>query len=213
VRLLVFLNVSPGERNEEMSKRLSVIVLATFVLLALAGCSKPPEMEMQNANAAFDAARAAEAEAYVPDAYRAAMDSLNAAMAMKQEQDGKFALFRSYGKAKALFIKADAMAKQVAQDAAVEKEKVKNEVTTLLTEAKTALDEADAAMKKAPRGKGTKADLELIAADLTATKAGYDDAMNDFNAGKYLVARSKVQTVISKARGITAEIPMVGKKK
>jgi len=196
-----------------MSKRLSVVVLATLVLLALAGCSKPPEMEMQNANAAFEAARAAEAEAYVPDAYRAAMDSLNAAMAMKQEQDGKFALFRSYGKSKAMFVKADAMAKQVSQDAAAEKEKVKNEVTALLTEAKTALDAADAAFAKAPKGKGTKADLELIGADLNATKAAYDDATNDFNAGRYLVARSKIQTVISKANGITAEIPMVGKKK
>jgi len=196
-----------------MSKRLSVVVLATFVLLALAGCSKPPEMEMQSANAAFEAARAAEAEAYVPDAYRAAMDSLNAAMAMKQEQDGKFALFRSYGKSKAMFVKADAMAKQVSQDAAAEKEKVKNEVTALLTEAKTALDAADAAFAKAPKGKGTKADLELIGADLNATKAAYDDATNDFNAGRYLVARSKIQTVISKANGITAEIPMVGKKK
>jgi hypothetical protein len=170
-------------------------------------------MEMQNANAAFEAAKAAEAEAYVPDAYRAAMDSLNTAMAMKQEQDGKFALFRGYGKSKAMFIQAEAMAKQVAQDAAVEKERVKNEVTILMTEAKAALDSAEAAMKKAPRGKGSKADLELIQADLTATMAAYDDAMSDFNAGKYLVARGKVQTVISKARSITAEIPMVGKKK
>lgn len=196
-----------------MSKRLSVIVLASFVLLVLAGCSKPPEMEMQKANGAFDAAKAAEAEAYVPDAYRAAMDTLNAAMAMKQEQDGKFALFRSYGKSKALFIKAEEMANQVTTQAAAEKERVKAEVTNLMTEAKAALDSAEMALKKAPRGKGSKADIELIEADLTAAKTAFGDANNDFAAGKYLVARSKVQTVIEKARSIQSEIAMAAQKK
>jgi len=196
-----------------MSKRLSVIVLASFVLLVLAGCSKPPEMEMQKANAAFDAAKTAEAEAYVPDAYRAAMDTLNAAMAMKQEQDGKFALFRSYGKCKALFVKAEEMANQVATQAAAEKERVKAEVSNLLTEAKAALDSAEVALKKAPKGKGTKADIELIESELTATRTAFDDANADFNAGKYLVARGKVQTVIEKARGIQNEIATAAQKK
>ncbi|MCX6641586.1 MAG: hypothetical protein NTW14_14060 [bacterium] len=196
-----------------MSKRLSVIVLAAFVLITLAGCSKPPEMEMQAANAAFDAARTAEAEQYVADSYRAAMDSLNAANAMKQEQDAKFALFRSYGKSKALFVKAEAMAKQVGIDAAAEKERVKAQVTELMAQVRTALDAAKTAIDKAPKGKGSKADIEMFKNDHAAAEAGYTDAMNDFNAGKYLVAKSKLEAVNEKAKKIEEDIALATAKK
>ena len=196
-----------------MSKRFTVIVLAAFVLLSLVGCSKPPEAEMQKANASFDAAKAAEAEAYVPDSYRAAMDTLNAAMAAKQEQDSKFALFRSYGKSKALFIKADSLAGKTSMDAAAEKERVKAQVSDMLAQAKAALDSANAALAKAPRGKGSKADIELMKSDLTAAQAGYDDAMNDFNAGKYLQARTKVGAVIERANKVSADIALAFAKK
>ncbi len=197
-----------------MSKRFPLIFLTVAVMLTLVGCSKPPEAEMQAANAAFDAARGAEAEAYVPDVYRAAMDTLNAAMAMKQEQDGKFALFRSYGKSKEVFLKSEGMAKQVAMDAAAEKERVKARVTELLTQARAALDSTTAALAKAPRGKGSKAEVELMKSDLGAAEASFTDAQNDFNAGKYLSAQSKVQAVVDRAHKLSDEIAMAwGKKK
>jgi hypothetical protein len=189
-----------------MSKRISIIVLAAVVLLSLIGCGKPPEAEMQKANASFDAAKAAEAEQYVPDMYRAAMDSLNAGMALKQEQDSKFALFRSYGKAKNLFIKADSLAGVATVEAAAEKERVKAQVSDMLATAKAAIDSASTALDKAPRGKGSKAEIELMKNDLTAAQAAYDDAMNDFNMGKYLQARTKVQAVIDRAGKVSADI-------
>jgi hypothetical protein len=196
-----------------MSKRLSVIVVAAFVLLTLAGCSKPPEMEMAAANAAFDAARTAEAEQYAPDTYRVAMDSLNSANAMKTEQDAKFALFRSYGKSKELFVKAEAMAKQVAADAAAEKERVKAQVTEMMTQVRTALDAAKTAIDKAPKGKGSKADIEMFKNDLAAAEQGFTDAGADFNAGKYLVAKSKLEAVNQKAAKIQEDIALATAKK
>ena len=196
-----------------MSKRLTIIVLAGLVLLSLVGCSKPPEAEMQKANATMDAARAAEAEQYVPASYRAAMDTLTAAMAAKQEAHAKFALFRSYGKSKVLFIKADSLAAKATSDAAAEKELVKAQVSDMLAQAKAAIDSANAALAKAPRGKGSKADIELMKSDITAAQAGYDDAMNDFTAGKYLQARTKVQAVIDKANKVSADIATAFAKK
>jgi hypothetical protein len=196
-----------------MSKRISIIVLAGLVLFALVGCSKPPEAEMQKANATFDQAKAAEAEQYVPDSYRAAMDTLNAAMAMKQEQDSKFSLFRSYGKSKVLFVKADELASKAVSDAAAEKERVKAQVSDMLAQAKAAIDSANAALAKAPRGKGSKADIELMKSDIGAAQAGYDDAMNDFNAGKYLTARTKTQAVMDKANKVSMDIATAFAKK
>jgi len=182
------------------------LVLAAFALLVIAGCSKAPEAEMQAASNAINAARTAEAEQYVPNAFRMASDTLNAAMAAKQEQDSKFALFRSYGKSKEMFVRAQALADDATAKAAEEKERVRLEVTNLITEAQAALDAANAAFAKAPKGKGNKAELELIKADLASVAAQFEEAKNDFTAGKFLTAKSKIQAVMQKATGITNEI-------
>jgi hypothetical protein len=186
--------------------RIAKFLPVLLALLVLVGCSKPPEVEMAAAKASIDAAKAAEAEQYVPKAYRAAMDSLNAANAAKTEQDGKFVLFRSYAKSKDMFVRADALAKKVATDAAAEKERVKAEVTGMLAETKTLLDSANVAVTKAPVGKGNKADIELIKNDLASVTTAFDDANNEFNAGKYLTARSKVQVVKQKVESILVEL-------
>ncbi len=195
-----------------MYKRIAV-VFALFALLVFIGCAKPPEQEIQKANSSIEAARAAEAEEYVPESFQVAMDTLNAANASKQEADGKFALFRSYSKAKALYVSADALASKASQDAAAEKEWVKQEVTGLLTQAKAVLDSANAALAKAPKGKGSKADIELIKNDLAAAQASFDDANNDFNAGKYKIAKAKVEAAMQKAQAVIDEIAAAKAKK
>lgn len=182
------------------------VMAVLLVMLVVVGCSKPPEQEMQSANAAIEKAKAAEAEAYVPRAYRTMMDSLNAANAAKTEQDGKFVLFRSYKRSKEMFDNTLALANKVAGDAATEKEKVKNEVTNLLGTTKALLDSVENAVNKAPKGKGNKADIELIKNDVASARASYDDANNEFNNGKYLVARSKIQAVAQKGESIMTEL-------
>jgi hypothetical protein len=196
-----------------MFKRVSLALAALFILALIAGCSKAPEAEMQAANQAIEAARTAEAEAYAPAAWRTAQDTLQAANAAKTEQDGKFALFRSYGKSKDMFVAAQQLANAASAAAETEKEKVKQEVIGLLSQAKAGIDAATAALAKAPKGKDTKAELELIKADLDGLTPAYADAEADFNAGKYLTARTKVQGVIQKAQSITDEIAAAAAKK
>ena len=52
----------------------------------------------------------------------------------------------------------------------------------------TLLEDAKKALATAPKGKDTKAELELIKADLDGLTPAYADAEADFNAGKYLTA-------------------------
>lgn len=196
-----------------MFKRVSLALAALFILALIAGCSKAPEAEMQAANQAIEAARTAEAEAYAPAAWRTAQDTLQAANAAKTEQDGKFALFRSYGKSKEMFVAAQQLANAASAAAETEKEKVKQEVIGLLSQAKAGIDAATAALAKAPKGKDTKAELELIKADLDGLTPAYADAEADFNGGKYLSARTKIQGVIQKAQSITDEIAAAAAKK
>lgn len=195
-----------------MFKRISV-VFVVLALLVFVSCAKAPEQEMQSANQSIEAARTAEAEDYAPDAFQVAMDTLNAASAAKTEADGKFALFRSYSKAKELFVHAEALANEAATQAAAEKERVKAEVTNLITQAQMALDSADAALKKAPKGKGSKADIELIQNDLAAAQASFTDGQNDFNAGQYKAAKAKIETAMQKAQAVITEIEQAKAKK
>lgn len=195
-----------------MFKRVTLALMA-LMLLVVVGCSKAPEAEMTAASAAFDAARAAEAEAYVADAFRMAQDTLNAAQAMKTEQDGKFALFRSYGKSKEMYVRAQALAEKATADAAAEKERVKAEVMTLMADAKAAMDAAAAAVDKAPKGKDTKAEIELIKNSLAALAPAYADAEADFNAGKFLTAKSKFEGVMAQAKSIQDEVAAAAARK
>jgi hypothetical protein len=182
------------------------LVLAAVGLLLVVGCSKPPEMEMQNTDTAMQTARSAEAEQYAPQAYRVAMDTLNAAQAAKQEQDSKFALFRSYGKSKQMFISAQGLADKAAAEARAEKERMRAEVADLITRVQAAVDAATAALDAAPVGKGNKADIELIRNDLASINQGFADAKNDFTAEKFIQAKSKLEAVMNRATGIISEI-------
>ena len=168
---------------------------------------------MQSATTAFDAADQAETEVYASDAYRMAMDTLNAAKAAKEEADSKFALFRSYGKSKELYVRAETLAKEAQVAAEAEKERVKQEVSGMMTEVRTALDATADALSKAPRGKGSKADLELIKNDLNAANVAFEEARMDFEAGRYMAAKTKLQAIKNKAQSISDEIAAAAAKK
>lgn len=190
-----------------------MMVLAVAALVIVVGCAKPPEAEIQQANTAIEAARTAEAETYAPAAYRTAMDTLNAANAAKTEADGKFALFRSYSKAKELYARAEMLASDAVAQAEAEKERVKAEVTQMLVDVKAVIDSAQVAFKKAPRGKGSKADLAMIQTDLDAVAAAYAGAEADFNNGAYASAKAKLENTVQKARAIMSEIAAASARK
>jgi hypothetical protein len=190
----------------KMSKRLALIVAAVALLAVIVGCSKPPEAEIQRAQTALDAAKAAEAETYAPDSYGAALESFNGAEAAKKEQDSKFALFRSYGKTKDMYASAEEMLNNATSEAVTKKEEVHQEVVAALADAKAVVDSANTALTKAPRGKGSRADIELIKSDFTAVQAGYTEAESDINDGQYMSAKAKLQTVVDNAHKIMDEI-------
>jgi hypothetical protein len=206
-----FLPFQPAERKEKMLRYAAAVMVCALLLMV--GCAKAPEQEIQIANTAMDMAKSAEAEAYATDAYRMAMDTLNAAEAAKQAADAKFSLFRSYGKSKELYARAEVLAKEAQAIAESEKELVKVEAADMLTQAKQALDDVTAALAKAPRGKGSKADIELIKNDLTAASVKYDEAKMDFDAGKYAAARTKLEAVMQKAQSLSEEIAKAASKK
>ena len=176
--------------------KVAVLFLAVLGLLA---CAKPPQADIDAAKAALDAAKAAEADIYAPDALRAAEDSLNAIQTEVDAQAAKFALFRSYEKTKELVAAAKAAAEKTTTEANAMKETVKNEATALLTDAATELTAAQELLAKAPKGKGSKADIEALKGDLDAIQPMIDGAQASFDAGKYMDAKNGAQAAKDKA--------------
>ena len=83
-----------------------------LVMFAFSGCDDVPQQEIDDANAALDAAKKAEADMYVPDKYNAAKQALDRAMAVVQEEES--AMFSNFDEARNLL----ATAKTAADDAA-----------------------------------------------------------------------------------------------
>jgi len=196
-----------------LSKKTMTFGLVLLFLVALMGCAKVPQQAVDAAKAALDAAKSAEADRYATDMFNAAKDTLDAAMAEIETQNGKFALTRSYGTAEKLLAGATAAANSAVEAAAANKTKVQAEAQQLLADAKTAIDNSKAMLKKAPRGKESRAAIEAMQNDITAIETMLGEANTAMTAGDYLTARDKASASISKANSIAEEVKMAMEKK
>jgi len=170
------------------NRRALVALVAT---LALSGCAKPPAEAISDAEATLGAAVAAEAEQYAPEAMNAVSEAKAALDAEMAAQGEKMSLTRSYKRAEELVVAYKTAAEQATTAAAAGKEQAKNDATALITEGRTALDEATQLLARAPRGKGSAADLAALKADLEAAGASLTEAEAGLAAGTFLDAKSK----------------------
>lgn len=151
--------------------------LSGVALLSVA-CAKEPTDALNAAKTAIEAARTAGAADYAPDAFAAAETAATALDAELKAQAEKFTLTRSYTKAAELAVAAQTAAEQAAAAAATGKEQMKADATTLIAGVRGSIDAARQALKKAPRGKGSAADLEAMTADV----AGVETALGEMDA-------------------------------
>jgi len=194
-----------------MRKMSAFVLLAT--VLVLAGCASKPDQEIAAAQKALEAARTAEADLYSADAYQAASDALKQAEAEIAAQDQKSSFSRNYDKAKELLAQVKTQADTAASTAGANKEQVKTEAHSAQTEAQAALDAAKAALAKAPKGKGTKADLDALRGDLTAAESSFNEAKTALDSGKFMDARNQFRAVKEKADAVAADIQQATQKK
>jgi hypothetical protein len=185
-----------------------MLTLASLAAMAFlfTSCAKLPEMEMTNAKAAVEAAKAAEADRYVPAEYRAVQDSLNVAMTEVENQKSKFALFRSYKKVTVKLNNVVTLANTVKENAGIKKEEVKNQAQQTLAEATALVTEVKELIVKAPKGKEGKEALEAIQSDLALVEASLAEVSTLINNGDYLTALDKVKAANDKAASLKAEL-------
>jgi len=161
--------------------------------LVMTSCQKYPQVEIDAANAAIEAAKQAQANLYVSSEFNALQDSLNTVLAAVEKEKSK--LFKNYKDEVAKLTATSEMAKTVAANAVAKKEQMKQETASTLTELTTLMDQNKEMLAKAPKGKEGKAAMEAIQADLTTietqvaevnTKLASDDIINALNQAKSL---------------------------
>lgn len=177
---------------------------AIMMVVVLAGCGKKPQAEIDAANAAIEAAKAAEANVYLAAEFAAVQDSMNAINAGIQAQESK--LFKNFGSVKARLEQTATLANQVAANVAVKKEEVKKEVEASLAALTTVVEENKTLITKAPRGKEGAAVLEQIKTEMATIETAVAEAQAIYDKGAYMDALNKVKASAERANAINTEL-------
>ena len=177
---------------------------AIAMVVVLVSCGKVPQAQIDATNAAIEAAKAAEANVYLPAEFAAVQDSMNAVLADIELQKGK--LFKKFGTAKTKLDEVLALANQTAAGVAAKKEEVKKEAGALLNDIKAVIEQNTKLIPKLPRGKEGAAVIEQIKADLANVNSAVTDAQGAFDKGAFMDALNKIKAAKAKADGLNAEI-------
>jgi len=179
------------------------LVLVLAVALVLAAC-KQPTQQINDAQAVIDDVAKAGADKYAVDEFKKLSDDLKAAQDEIAVQDKKF--FKKFGTAKDMLakVKTDAEALKAALPGKIEA--AKNAAIAIQAEAKTAIDEAKALLEKAPKGKGSKKDIEALQADLAGAETAFAEIQTALDATDYLGAADKAKSVKDKAVAVADQV-------
>ena len=188
---------------ERMRKMIWVLPVLLGLVVAT-GCAKPPQEAIDAAKAAVESAKSAGAADYASDQLQRAQTALADLESELKVQEDKF--FKSYTKANELAAAAKAAGEEAASAAATGKEAMKAEVVSMMDAAKTELAAVRDMLAKAPRGKGTQADLATLKADLDGVEAAFTEVQGMLDSGAVKDAMSRMEGLKSTLATVRSDI-------
>jgi hypothetical protein len=196
-----------------MRIRVGIFILVLGLAVTVVGCGTPPTADVDAAKASIANASTAGAADYAAESLKAAEDAQAALDAELKAQEGKWV--KSYDKAKELAAAAKAAGEKAAADTTAGKEKAKADATQAIADAKAALTEARGLLDKAPKGKGSAADIAAMKTDLTNAATTIAEAETALGSVKYLDAKAKAESARNAATTVKTAVEgaMAAKKK
>jgi len=172
-----------------------------LLLLLLTGCSEPPQKEIDEAQSAIDAARAAGADKYLPDEFSAAAATLQKSHAAVDQRDYRQAL--SYA--------IDARQRAINASKAVidARARAKQDAEALLREATTRADRLEALIKAAGEAHVSPRDLHPVRLALADARNVLQEARSSLDARQFLEASASVKAVREKLDAATKELTSI----
>ena len=192
--------------------RPQIALLISFLLLAAAGCSEPPQKEIDQAQAAVDLAKNADAERFAADEYTAATTALAKARAAVDQRDYRQAL--SYA------IDARQRAQSALRQAADEKTRVRKAAEALYGEIATRANRLQALLRAADAAHAGSKELREPRATLAEARKALQEASAAISLGNYeqgskslTEVRGKLDAAMKDAEKIPQPAPRSGKGK
>ena len=172
---------------------------ATLLLLTLfaVACSEPPQKELDRAQGAIDAARAAGAEQYAPQSFTAATSALKQAHDAVALRDYRLALTRA--------LDASDRAQDAAKGAADGKARARSEAESAINAAGAAQLRLQAAIA-AQRSRVARSLIDTAVRTDRSAEIALQKARAELNTGNYLEAK---ESVSNQERKIVAQIQAI----
>ena len=174
-----------------MRLRRAFISLAVVAASVCTACTDPPEKEMQQAQGAIDAARAAGADQFARDEFVAAEDALKRARDAVDQRDYRQALNNA--------LDARERAQTAAKETVNKKATARADAEKAIADASAALAESRGKLKAAETGRAVPKSVAAVDRSLEEHERRVQEARAAFDRGDYLAA-------IEQARGAAADL-------
>jgi methionyl-tRNA synthetase len=171
--------------------RLSVLLCTIALLVPSAGCSEPPQKEIDRAQQAIDAARAAGAEQYAPETYAAATDALKQSHEAVDQRDYRLALSRA--------VDAGDRAQEAAKEAADNKAKARHDTEAAINAVNAARMQLQARIK-------TAEEARVPPREVTPARSTVEDATAALQKARTALAAEDLAGARSAIDGLDEEI-------
>ena len=192
-----------------MSKTKFFAAALVAVSLVAVGCAKPPQQELDAAKAALTEVEGMGASKWAPEAWAKAQENLNAVTAEVDAQNAKFALLRSYSKAKELLATFNTSVADAKTAAAAGKEKWRNDAQAAVDGAKASATAAQTAMtdlegcKRKP--KGFAKDMEMLKGSFDSLNGQVAGLDAQITSEAYQEAKSAADSLKGQLDALAAE--------
>jgi len=171
------------------------VAVAICTLLLLTGCSEAPQKEIDRAQGAIDAARAAGAELYASEPFAAATTAMQQTHQAVEQRDYRLALSRA--------IDANERALEAARQAANGKARAQSDADAAITHAAIAVRQLEERLKAAESARLPARDLDAARKARTAGERALQEARAAVAVSDYAGVRARVDGLAEK---ITAQI-------
>ena len=169
-----------------------------LVALLAAACAEPPNAEMDQAQGAIDAARAAGADRYATTEYNAATEALKNAHTAVSARDYRLAL--NYA------LESREHAQNSAREAADTRARLRGEIERTMAQVAALMAQADTRLEAARKTRAPRRALDEIAAAIAAVNEDVQKAGEAIKADDYVAARAQVDGVKARIEKAIADI-------
>jgi hypothetical protein len=187
-----------------MKKEMLKILVGVVLVAGLVGCAKPPTEEVNASQIAIQAVITEGANVYAKEELAGLQKEVNAVQDEIKVQDNK--LFKNFDKAKEAALKAKVDADALKTVVIARKEEAKKKAMADLVVAKEVIAEAKGLLANAPKGKGSKADIEAMGADLNGLNDSLVGVQALIDSNDYLGASDKAGIVTQKANEVATQV-------